>query len=331
METGLVLQGGGALGAYEWGAIERLLEQPGLRLDFLSGVSIGAIHAAVLGGSRGDPREALAELWRRITLDPPPFIPEVVHPLLSLFGNSGFFLPRTDYFRMSDWTSLYNVEPMRQLLLELVDFDRLNNGSMRVVLTATDIESGEIVAFDTHGGDGPLTVDHVLASGSLPPSFPMTKVDGRTYWDGGLFDNTPLGPVIDCFSSDADERRLIVMELFPLAGKIPTNFSEVQDRSLEIIFSNKFRGDLSLAQRLNQVAVFVDQLETVLPPDAPLRADAGYQWLRGLKHLEFVYIENQRPELPTAAFDFSPRSVAARRAAGHADADRALAAFSWSG
>ena len=329
VETGLVLQGGGALGAYEWGVLDRLLEEPGLRIDYVSGVSVGAIHAAVLAGSKGDPRVALAELWRRITLPQWPLLPDAAQAMRAVFGNPGFYWPRTDYYRLPDWTSVYTVEPMRGLLLELVDFGRLNQGPMRVVLTATDIESGEITTFDSRGQGGPITVDHVLASGSLPPSFPMTRVGGRTYWDGGLFDNTPLGPVIDCFSADEDERRLIVVELFPTRGKVPENFNQVYDRALEIMFSNKFRGDVSLARRLNTVVALLDQLEMVLPPDAAVRAEPGYQWLRGLKYLEFVYVENTRVEGVNAAFDFSPTSVAARRSAGYADAGHALAPYEW--
>jgi predicted acylesterase/phospholipase RssA len=135
----------------------------------------------------------------------------------------------------------------------------------RLLVTATDIEAGEIRTFDS-ARDG-LTLDHILASGSLPPSFPMTRIDGRAYWDGGLFDNTPLSDVLKLFKlngdgGDAAAREIVVVNLFANAGPVPSDFAGVSQRVLDLTFANKTRSDLDLLLQFNPVAALLKAIRT---------------------------------------------------------------------
>jgi len=127
VEIGLVLQGGGALGSYEWGAMQCLIEH-GFTPKVIAGVSIGAYTAAVIAGApNGDIRENLNKFWNSVTIDHHPFLQPDNQSWLSMFGNPNYWKPRTDFFSSSNWNSLNDVAPMRKTLTELIDFERLNN------------------------------------------------------------------------------------------------------------------------------------------------------------------------------------------------------------
>lgn len=238
----LVLQGGGALGAYELGVARVLYHDRTYIPDLIAGVSIGAVTAALLARPKnGDPLATLEAFWRKVAL-PADFLLPAFRPYASLFGDPAFFRPRLDLFAFPFWTSLYETEPLRATLTDLLDLDALADRSARphVLFTATDIAAGEIDHFDST--EGSLTLDHILASGSLPPNFPMTEVDGTAYWDGGIFDNTPLGAVIERLNPDRgvkDERQIVVVNLFPNEGPIPQNMGDVGQRMLNLLFANK--------------------------------------------------------------------------------------------
>src|SRR5690349_20936748 len=215
----LVLQGGGALGAYESGVVTRLVEL-GWQPVAVAGVSIGAINAAVIAGARGgDVAASLKRIWSAITLKENPFWPSSQQALFSMFGNPRFYNLRKDFHNMAGWTSLCDVDPMRGTLDEICDFNQINNWKhMRLSVTATNVATGGLVSFSNHITDPnashrvtpkvkkmSITADHILASGSLPPGFPMTKIDGEHYWDGGLFDNTPIEALLDLLDDDEIE------------------------------------------------------------------------------------------------------------------------------
>jgi NTE family protein len=187
VQTAIVLQGGGALGAYEYGVLQALYEQrPGFRPTAVAGVSIGAITAAVLGGAAGDPIEALDTLWRRkLTVTGPMGLPGPVDRSLALLGNPGMYQLHAGLFA-APWlaTSVYDTSPLRTTLAELVDPARLNAPDPQVIVGATNVGTGEMEFFDRDRPGG-LTFEHVAASGSLPPSFPMTAIGKQAYWDGG--------------------------------------------------------------------------------------------------------------------------------------------------
>lgn len=333
-QTALVLQGGGALGAYEAGVIKRLYEIPGFSLDVVSGVSIGAINAAVLVGARGDPVTTLEAMWEDFTVVSPSLMPDVAEAFIALLGNQSFYRPRLDYYRLPFWTSLYDTAPLRTTLERYVDFRHLNRAATQVVVTAANIRTGAIEVFDNSHPNSPLEADHVLASGSLPPGFPMTKLGDETYWDGGLFDNTPLAPVIERLEPDPEVRkRLFVVELFPSAGRVPRHLLQVLDRILEMVFASRLSRDLTNMLRINEYVEVVEAVEALLdsvggPQAERVRALPGFQRLRRYMAVQDVIsVQNQDPEVVFGPFDFSRARIQRRIEAGYRDADRTLASI----
>jgi len=340
VQTGLILQGGGALGAYEFGVLRRLFEEPGgFAPDVISGVSIGAINASALAAGRLGPLPTLAAIWEEFTVLTPWIIPEAFQSFASLFGNAGFFHMRTDYYNLPGWTSFYDTTPLRRLLGQYIDCDRLNTAPPVVALTATDVSEGCITRFSNFGHDKVrLSADHIIASGSLPPGFPFTRIEGRAYWDGGLFDNTPLGAAIDYLKPDRQVRkRLIVVRLFPNKGRVPRNMLEVFDRCFEVVFAQKFSQDLKTLRQVNEYVAAINAIEDLLqasPPEqaAAIRALPGYQLL--IKYLaiqDLIIIENTSPEIVFGPFDFSKSRIRQRIEAGYRDADVALTASATNG
>lgn len=331
-QIGLVLQGGGALGAYEWGVIERLLEKR-LMPQIVSGVSIGAINATVLAGAKTDPLTALCGLWEDLTTLSVPFAP-LVNEVIPAFGNPGMYWPRTDYYRLPWWTSFYTTAPLVETLEKHVDFRRLGPGGTgpRLILTATNVETGALNVFDS--GQMQITPEHVQASGSLPPAFPPTTVTETsgsarkaTYWDGGLFNNTPLWPVLHNMYKyrDSDENVLYVVDLFSNRGKIPENMPEVIERSTEILFSNKMNAELSRLRDTNTVVDFLQEVLDILPADSAIRGHPVFEFLK--RHPTVVEVRQIMKSPATslgAATDFSREAIERRRKAGYADACRQI-------
>jgi predicted acylesterase/phospholipase RssA len=212
----LVLQGGGALGAFQAGVYQALAEA-NLKPDWIAGISIGAINAALIAGNAPEVRlEKLRAFWEQVTTQLlfDPFgighywlRGDLGHVFLNglragatiLEGAPGFFKPRLVPPYLSppgtiEATSWYDTAPLRSTLERLVDFDRINSGEMRFSVGAVNIRTGNFVYFDstTHT----IRPEHVMASGALPPGCPAVEVDGELYWDGGLVSNTPLQWVV---------------------------------------------------------------------------------------------------------------------------------------
>jgi NTE family protein len=326
--TGLVLQGGGALGAFEYGALLRLYEEPAFSPDVISGVSIGAINAACLAGAKDDPLKTLEFVWDRLTVRAPWFVPPQGQRFLALFGSPSFFNVRYDYLAGASWTSFYWTDPLRRLLQDVIDFDKLNNGPIHLVISATNVRTGDIEVFDNRTTR--ITAEHIVASGSLPPGFPMTAIGNESYWDGGLFNNTPLSPVIERLDPSPDvDRCIYVINLFPNAGKVPANMLDVMDRIFELIFSNKLVKNVEMTRKVDEFIQALDEIEASLPPKARERVTRlpGYQRLRRYKVIkDLIVIANEEPELVFGPFDFSHQTIKTRVEAGYQAASRCLAA-----
>jgi NTE family protein len=340
-KMGLILQGGGALGAYEYGAVQRLIEL-GWEPVAISGVSIGAITAAAVAGARdGDIGASLKRLWDIITLAQVPFWPAERQAAFSMFGNPGFWHTRSDYFNLHQWTHLCDVSPMRNTLATICDFEQLNDAShMRVAVTATNVMTGDQVSFSNciDNSDAPnavtpklattvLTPDHILASGSLPPAFPMTFIDGVAYWDGGLFDNTPIESLLDMLDEDEIEHLpLFVVDLFATHAALPANLTEVQERMTEISFESRFLIHHADAEgSLTPFANMLEEIDRDLPRDSPVRARECYRRcmrLRALKNLHVVPAEHAPM---SGGMDFSAHGVESRHKKGYAAVDRLFA------
>jgi predicted acylesterase/phospholipase RssA len=358
VEIGLALQGGGALGAYEWGAATALLELMdaaeglghAIALKCVAGVSVGAINAACIVGaaSRADACRRLAALWDDLTLDSPSFWPQQARRDLSLFGLPGFYAPRYDLWAFPTWTSYYDTKQLIATLDRDIDFAALNASDTAFVATAVDVESGELRRFRNVAaaardpdGDPPVEIEprHILASGSLPPQFPWTKIGQRRYWDGGIIDNTPLGDVIDAFTPGDDvDRLLIAMNLYPLRGRIPTNLAEVEDRIHEIERGNRMRQDRRAARRVNALIETIEELAALVPKDSldvrlKARLDEAElcKIIDAITEIDFQDSGSGPEPSQQAAFDdqfglrdFSGATIAHRRHLGYARARKKL-------
>jgi predicted acylesterase/phospholipase RssA len=345
VEVGVVLQGGGALGAYECGALDALLELMDeftaqgreIVLKVVTGVSIGSINAACVVGAktRSDARARLNALWDDLMLEAPPFWMTAAQRDLAYFGLPGFYAPRSDFWTVPTWTYVYDTRPRLVTLGRHVDFAALNASPTVFVVTAVEVVTGALRPFSNRPlRNLPATKiepRHVLASGSLPPGFPWTEIDGMPYWDGGIVDNTPLGLAIDAFSADAAvDRMLVVMNLYPLRARLPRNLAAVEDRLHELSFGNRLRQDHDTARRINALVETIEELAAKVAPD-----DRG-DWLnarldeaRRYKIIDaIVNIDMQDPAatlVPSAQNpaddkdgmrDFSPDTVRRRRRDG---------------
>jgi len=333
----LVLQGGGALGAYEYGVVTRLVEL-GWQPVAVAGVSIGAINAAAIAGARGgDVAAGLKRLWETITMKAIPFWPPDQQAFFSMWGNPRFYQLRTDYLKIMEWTSLCDVSPMRETLKGLLDFDQINDWRhMRMSVTATNVATGGQVSFSNHVTDPSaahrvtprvqklrITPDHILASGSLPPGFPMTQIDGVHYWDGGLFDNTPIESLLDLLDEDEIETLpIFVLNLFPTHGGIPTNMMEVKGRMMEITYENRFWARYEEPE--SGLIPFTDmllRLEHELPKDSSVRSSEAFRRLRRLRALKNLQVISAEHTGMAGGTDFSAYGIEQRFNIGYQAVD----------
>jgi NTE family protein len=333
-QTAIVLQGGGALGAYEYGVIKALYEdRHGFKPAAVTGVSIGAINAALLVGAKHDPLKALEEVWEsRFTeiLPPPlemllgPWASHKLEQLFGGFGNAGMYQlqqdhPLTPYQR----TSIYNLEPLRRTLKEFIDSDKLNQSyNIRLVLGALNVATGEPRYFDNRKER--VGIEHAIASGSIPPAFPLTPIGEDHFWDGGLFDNTPLSSAINCLEElPGDLRReLIVVELFPAAAPLPKDMADVMNRLGQLLFASKLRIDRKLFRTIGRTLAFLQKIQPHIPED--LRDDPAYQELF-VKHKKIdaltVITADFSADQANAA-DFSRETIRSRIELGYEQAKR---------
>ncbi|MCI0484247.1 MAG: patatin-like phospholipase family protein [candidate division NC10 bacterium] len=274
-ETVLVLQGGGALGAFQCG-VYMALEERGIIPDLIAGVSIGAVNAAIIAGSpRGRAAPALEAFWSEIAVPDPPVSPEALRRLLAawqiaLFGVPKFFIPRwlapswqaLRPFPWLTWTSLYDPTPLKKTIEKYVDFGRLASGETRLILTAVNVETGGQEVFDS--AEQRIGVEHIVASGSFPPGLPWTVIDGKAYWDGGLVTNTPLQPVME--RRAGVPLRIYVVNLFPKAQPLPRNLLGVVSRQKDILYADKTECDLRNCELRDETLALVQELMEHVDP-----------------------------------------------------------------
>jgi NTE family protein len=347
MEIGLVLQGGGALGAYEWGAITALFDVideatsngQDITLRVVTGVSIGAINAACVVGAadRADARNRLGALWTDFMIDLP-YLPPSANRDLALYNVPHFYSYRSDVLAAPTWTYLYDTHQLLQTLSTHVDFGMLNANQTAFVITAVDVESGVLTRFTNQkvGETAPIAIEprHVLASGSIPPQFPWTDIsadDGKAhhYWDGGIVDNTPLGDAIDAFSSDPGVTRLlVVMNLFPQTASLPRSLTQVNERLDQLRFGNRLRQDASTARQMNALIATIQDLAALLPGPLPEELQKRVDKANAYKLVKLIGISLTADAVsddPNSFRDFSREGILARRDAGRRIALAALA------
>jgi NTE family protein len=323
-EIGLVLQGGGALGAYEFGAVTQLVSD-GFMPRLLSGVSIGAINGAAIAGARdGDIIASLKELWSRITFKQNPWQLEFLAKNQAMLGNPAFYTNRHDWWAMSKWTSLCDTSPMRETLNSVIDFDALNDAQrIRFCVTATNVTTGAQVYFENTKTR--LSASHILASGSLPPAFPATEIDGELFWDGGLFDNTPLRPVIEMLhQSETQNLPIFVLDLVPNYDVAPKSLADVKNRMMELSFENRFWDEFGGPKGLVEHAEMIGAIRDAIPLDNPIRQNRFFSNLLKYEVLKNLNVIPATHQMMSDGMDFSHDGVTNRYQAGKSAVKRYL-------
>ncbi len=342
--VGLVLQGGGALGAYQAGVYEGLHEA-GLEPDWLAGVSIGSVNAALIAGNPPERRlEALHDFWHSITLRPVwGFLPDgdwprKMHNLWSSFltmsqGQPGLFTPNIP----SPWlrprgskgaTAFYDAEPLRETLLRLIDFDRINSGGMRFAVGAVDVATGNFAYFDN--ADTTIGPDHIMASGALPPALPMTEIGTNYYWDGGIVSNTPLQHLLDHI--DGENALVFQVDLFSARGPVPRDMAEAMGRAKDIQYSSRTRLTTDYYKEAHAQRILIRRLLERLPEDQLSDEEralkAKLEMLPAVNILQLIY-QQAAHEGQAKDYDFSKSSMRDHWAAGLRDTRSTLKQREW--
>ncbi|HEY1927016.1 MAG TPA: patatin-like phospholipase family protein [Caulobacteraceae bacterium] len=341
----LLLQGGGALGAYQAGVYEALAEAD-LHPDWVAGISIGAINAALIAGNPPEARlENLRLFWESVTAgggawsDPEGLWPsggdfarslanQLSSSFAATFGAPGFFAPRA----LSPWlrsagtlnaTSYYDTSALKTTLERLVDFDRVNSGETRFSVGAVNVASGNLVYFDnrTHV----IGPEHVMASGALPPGFPAIEIEGEHYWDGGLVSNTPLQWVVE--SEPRQDTLAFQVDLWNARGSFPRDMSEVATRLKEIQYSSRTRANSDRFRSIQKLRNVLADLLAKLPEE--LRGAPEHQLLapeadRKVYNLIQLIYRPRSYEGGSKDYEFSRRSMEEHWSAGYFDTVRTL-------
>ncbi|WCT74316.1 patatin-like phospholipase family protein [Sphingomonas naphthae] len=329
----LVLQGGGALGSFQAGVYDAL-SGAGIEVDWVAGISIGAVNAAIIAGNPPEQRVAkLKTFWDRVGSGQPAFpiwnmndlgrewLHEWSAGLVTMTGVPGMFAPRFLPPNMMPpgcdaALSFYDTTPLRKTLDELVDWDLLNSGKTRLSVGAVEIKSGNFRFFDTTRER--IDARHIMASGALPPGLPPVEIDGCHYWDGGLVSNTPLAHVLGQQPSDL---LVFQVDLFSASNELPTTIMDVMARAKEIQFSSRTRQVSSLLLKQRNERQMVARLLDKLPPE--MAEDADVKALRELTRdhsvnlVQLIYRANAW-EGGSRDYEFSARTMAEHMAAGRA-------------
>lgn len=342
-QTVLVLQGGGALGAYQAG-VYQALHEAGIEPDWIIGTSIGAINASLIAGNPAGQRlPKLEEFWRRMAYRPPfalpawTGVPETMAYWRSLFrGIPGFFEPNPGAFLGThvplgvDEAGFYSTLPLERTLNELVDFALINRCRPRLTVGAAHVRTSAMRYFDSR--DGEIGVKHILASGALPPAFPAVRIDDELYWDGGILSNTPTEAVFD----DNPRRNSLIfaVHLWNPAGHEPNTIWEVLNRHKDIQYSSRVASHIARQRQLHHMRHIINELGKMLPPDVQTSQAARDLTAYGCPsrmHVVRLLAPQLERENHTKDVDFSPASIQRRWEAGYENTSRVLAHAPWQG
>lgn len=343
----LLLQGGGALGAYQGGVYEALAEAD-IHPDWIAGISIGAINGAIIAGNSPNSRvDRLREFWTQVTSSTPwhwptnPFfnhaksdgtrnILNQISAMAALAcGAAGFFsarpvMPWLQPGGMHEATSFYDTNALRRTLERLVDFDRINAGITRFSAGAVNVRTGNLIYFDTNTHT--IRPEHVMASGALPPGFPAVEIEGDQYWDGGLVSNTPLQWMIES-SPRRQDTLAFQIDLWSAQGQLPRNIAEVTTRQKEIQFSSRTRASTDQFKNVHRVQRALAALLRRLPAD--LEENDDLEILKSVSsdkvyNIVHLIYRARNYEGPSKDYEFSQLSMQDHWRAGYHDALRTL-------
>ena len=353
----LIFQGGGSLGAYQAGVYDGIA-QAGIEPTWVSGISIGSINAALVAGNPPEKRvERLHDFWDTVCRPPSmsasfmteavnmmglgfaPFQESIKHTVDKAFGSyaasmailegqNEFFYPRpfAPGFGNPSQISFYDTSPLRATLERLVDFDRINHkDAMRISLGSTNVGTGNFVFFDNrHMKIGP---EHVMASGSLPPGFPATEIDGEYYWDGGCVSNTPLLYIMN--ESNNQDTLIFQVDLWSAHGKLPSNIFEVTERQKDIQYSSRTRAVTDLVRNMHRMRQLLLSTIDRIPP-AVRKSDPYFDHIAeqaigsNYNVIQLIY-QNKFGEGQYKDAEFSSESMQRHWSIGLSDFDNTLA------
>ncbi|UFX42563.1 patatin-like phospholipase family protein [Bradyrhizobium sp. 41S5] len=340
----LVLQGGGALGAYQAGVYQALHES-NIEPDWVCGVSIGAINSAIIAGNPPEKRlERLHTFWDRITgrkiwhHTPDGDIFRKARNftsswLTTTLGQPGFFTPH----QTNPWlspagartaTSYYDTTPLRESLLELVDFDRINSKKMRFAVGAVNVLSGNFIYFDNAHDE--IIPEHIMASGALPPALPMVKVGTDHFWDGGIVSNTPLQHLLD--QDDNMNSLVFQVDLFSARGALPRDIQDVMARHKDIMYSSRTRYNTDVYRKTYNLRTALHNALVKIPDDHlsedQRQLKKANSRLPGITLLQLIY-QQKAYEGDAKDHEFSGTSMREHWASGHEDTKRSLKRRDW--
>src|ERR1700751_1926711 len=345
----LVLQGGGALGSYQAGAYQALCHFD-FEPEWIAGISIGAINAAIIAGNDRDKRiDKLKEFWQMVSA-PVPWHPktrtergrslfnETSAALIATFGVPGFFSPRIPPAPL--WPhgspqalSFYDTAPLKKTLERLVDFDRINDLKCRLRVGAVGVTSGNFRYFDNvefRRQGKRIGPEHIMASGALPPGFPSIVIDGEHYWDGGISSNTPLDYVLD---AETDRDLLIFqVDLFSARGPLPKTMLDAAEREKDIRFSSRTRLNTDKNRQIHNARKAVRDLIAKLPEE--LQHDASVEFLRKAAKENTVTVvhliyRSKNYETSSKDYDFSHLAMVEHWNAGARDVHLSMRHKDW--
>ncbi|MGB7224205.1 MAG: DUF3734 domain-containing protein [Bradyrhizobium sp.] len=347
----LVLQGGGALGSYQAGAYQALCRSD-FEPNWIAGISIGAINAAIIAGNEPAKRVArLKEFWEMVSSGSP-WVPvpitkgdrerslynETSAAVIATFGTPGFFTPRIPPAPLwpkgsPEAQSYYDTAPLRRTLERLVDFDRINDLKCRLSVGAVGVTSGNLKYFDNVEFNklgkrfGP---EHVMASGALPPGFPSVVIDGEHYWDGGIASNTPLDYVLD--RETTNDLLIFQIDLFSARGPLPETMLEAAEREKDIRYSSRTRMATDKNRQIHNARKAVRDLIEKLPGD--LKDDPSVTYLREAAKENTVTVvhliyRSKNYETSSKDYDFSHVALVEHWDAGVRDVHRSMQHKDW--
>ncbi len=338
----LVLQGGGALGAYQVGVYEAMHEA-GVEPDWVIGTSIGAINAALIAGNATDNRmERLREFWSRVEQGAShdfmglwTRLPNASANLATVMqGIPCFFVPNPAAWISShiplgaERAAYYSTAPLRETLSELVEFDCNSKGHTRLTVGAVNARNGEMRYFDSR--DETINLDHVLASGALPPAFPAVRIDGDPYWDGGIYSNTPIEAVLD--DNPRKDSLIFTVNVWNPEGTEPESVWEVMGRTKDIQYASRAKSHIARQKQIHHLRHIIRELTKRVPETA--RKSAAVSELAGwgcgtTMHVARLNAPNLDGEDHTKDIDFTPEGIRMRWQAGYADTREMLDRAPW--
>jgi NTE family protein len=328
-QTVLVLQGGGALGAYQVGVYEALA-QAGVEPDWVVGTSIGAINAGLIAGSpKGERVDRLCEFWKRVEHRPgltqfmPAWMAAAARNAVAVSsGVPSFFQPQPAAFLSphlplgADDAGYYTTSPLMETLSDLIDFDQLNSGDVRLTVGASNVRTSEMVYFDSREQE--IDVRHIMASGALPPAFPAVRIDGELYWDGGILSNTPVEVVFD--DNPRRDSLVLAVHIWNAHGPEPRSIWEVMNRQKDLQYSSRSNTHIARQRQLHRMRHIIAELGALVPEcSAKDKAVAEMKSFgcTTTMHVVRLLAPSLEYEDHSKDIDFSPDGIRQRREAGY--------------